>query len=114
MTSELGEFSQYDLVMPTAHNRLLLESLEKQLDLHKPPLKVKTVNNVPATARPEDKTLTVEFSNGERLELVAELAPGKEMTKNECILVMLIRDTSIHYAAHCKLNAHVIRRLHTF
>jgi len=76
VTSEQGEFSQYDLVLPTVNNRVLLESLEKQLDLHKPPLRVKTVNNVPATARPDDKTLAVEFSNGERLELVAELAPG--------------------------------------
>ncbi len=41
--------------MPTK-NGLLLESLEKQLDLRKPPLMVKTMNNVPATARPEDKT----------------------------------------------------------
>jgi len=82
-----------------------LESLEKQLDLHKPPLMIKTVNNVPAIAWPEDKTLMVKFSSGERLQLVAELALGEEMTKNECILVMLTRDTAIYYAAYCKLVA---------
>ncbi len=114
MTSESGAFPQFDLTMPTKNNRLLLESLEKQLDLRKPPPMVKSVNNVPATARPEDKTLMVEFSNGERLQMVAELAPGKEVTKNECVLVMLIRDTAIHYAAYCKLNAHVICRLQMF
>jgi len=114
VTSESGAFPQFDLTMPTKNNRLLLESLEKQLDLRKPPPMVKSVNNVPATARPEDKTLMVEFSNGERLQMVAELAPGKEVTKNECVLVMLIRDTAIHYAAYCKLNAHVICRLQMF
>ena len=63
--------------MLTKNNRLLLESIEKQLDLRQPPLIVKTVNNMLAMARPEDKTLMVEFSNGERLQTVAELAPGK-------------------------------------
>ncbi len=82
-----------------------MESLEKQLDSHKPPLKIKTVNNMPAIARPEDKTLMVKFSNGERLQLVAELALGEEMTRNECVLVMLTRDTAIYYAAYCKLVA---------
>lgn len=76
MNSEHGEFSQYNLVLPTVNNQVLLESVEKHLDLHKPPLRVKTVNNVPATARPEDKTLAVQFRNGQRLELVAELVPG--------------------------------------
>jgi hypothetical protein len=114
VTSESGAFPQFDLTMPTKNNRLLLESIEKQLDLRQPPLIVKTVNNVPATARPEDKTLMVEFSNGERLQTVAELAPGKGVTQNECILVLLMRDTAIHYAAYCKLNAHVICRLQMF
>ena len=77
MTSESGAFPQFDLTMLTKNNRLLLESIEKQLDLRQPPLIVKTVNNMLAMARPEDKTLMVEFSNGERLQTVAELAPGK-------------------------------------
>ncbi|DBB06004.1 TPA: hypothetical protein ACH3X3_009986 [Trebouxia sp. C0006] len=77
VTSESGAFPQFDLTMPTKNNRLLLESIEKQLDLRQPPLIVKTVNNMLAMARPEDKTLMVEFSNGERLQTVAELAPGK-------------------------------------
>ncbi len=90
--------------MPSENNRVL-ESLEKQLDSHKPPLKIKTVNSMIAIARPEDKTLMGKFSYGERLQLVAELALGEEMTRNECILVMLTRDTVIHNAAYCKLVA---------
>ncbi len=108
VTSELGEFPHFDLKMPSENNRVLLESLVKQLDSHKPPLKIKIVNNMPAIARPEDKTLMVKFSNGERLQLVAELALGEELTRNECILVMLTRDTAIHYAAYCKLVAFLL------
>ncbi|KAL0049721.1 hypothetical protein WJX82_008539 [Trebouxia sp. C0006] len=81
VTSESGAFPQFDLTMPTKNNRLLLESIEKQLDLRQPPLIVKTVNNMLAMARPEDKTLMVEFSNGERLQTVAELAPGYRATQ---------------------------------
>ncbi len=74
--SEQGEFEHYDLELPTVNNRVLLETVEKQLELHRPPLRPRTVNNVPATARPDDKTLAVTFGNGDRLELVAEISPG--------------------------------------
>ncbi len=73
---EQDEFPEYDLKLPTFNDQILLESIEKQLDLHRPPLRLRTVNSMPATARPGDKTLAVTFKDGDRLELVAEIAPG--------------------------------------
>ncbi len=73
---EQGEFPEYDLKLPTFDERVLLASVEEQLDLHRPPLRLRTVNNMPATARPGDDSLACDFKNGDRLELVADIAPG--------------------------------------
>ena len=73
------EFPTYDLKLPTVNDRVLLESVEKYLELHHPPLKLVPVNNAPATARPADKTLVVEFTQGQRLDTLAEVAPGNEL-----------------------------------
>ena len=76
MRAEQGEFSDYEFELPTSNNQVLLEDVEKQLDLHKSPLRLKTVNNKPAAARPSNATLAVDFKDGDRLELGAEIAPG--------------------------------------
>lgn len=76
VTAEHGEFSDYEFELPTSNNQVLLEDVVKQLDLHKPPLRLKTVNNVPAAARPGNKTLAANFKDGDRLQLVAGIAPG--------------------------------------
>ena len=55
-----------------------MESIENHLDMHRPPLRPRTVNGVLATARPGCKTLAVTFKDGDRLELVAEIAPPGE------------------------------------
>lgn len=74
--AEQGEFSDYEFELPTTNNEVLFKDVERQLDLHKPPLRLKTVNNVPAAARPGNQTSAVNFKDGDRLELVAEIAPG--------------------------------------
>ena len=74
--SEKGEFEEHEMRLPIYNNRILLETLEKRLGLHKPPLRMDSVNNVPAVARPADKTLAVDLQDGQRVDLVAEIAPG--------------------------------------
>lgn len=74
--SMTDEFQPYELKLPTVNNRVLLESVEKHLEMHHPPLMLLTVHNLPATARPADRTLAVEFSQGQRLDTVAQILPG--------------------------------------
>jgi len=76
VTVEQGEFPDFVFELPTSNNEVLLEDVEKRLAWHNPPLRLKTVNNVPATARPSNKTLVANFKDGDRLELVADIAPG--------------------------------------
>ncbi len=76
---EQGEFPEYDLKLPTFNDRVLLASVKEQLDLHKPPLRLRTVNNMPATARPGDNTLAITFKDGDRLELVADIPPADQV-----------------------------------
>ena len=76
VTVEQGEFPNFVFELPTSNNEVLLEDVEKRLRWHNPPLRLKTVNNVPATARPSNKTLVANFKDGDRLELVADIAPG--------------------------------------
>ena len=76
VTAEQGEFQNFDFELPTSNNEVLLEDVEKRLGWHNPPLRLKTVNNMPAAARPSNKTLVVNFKDGDRLELVADIAPG--------------------------------------
>lgn len=76
VTAEQGEFPNFDFELPTSNNEVLLEDIEKRLGWHNPPLRLKTVNNVLATARPSNKTLVANFKDGDRLELVADIAPG--------------------------------------
>ena len=71
--------------LPIYNNKILLETIEKRLDLHKPPLRVNSVNNVPAIAHPADKTLAVELQDGQQLDLVAEIAPGIKHNVMPCI-----------------------------
>ena len=80
VTAKHGEFIAYEFELPTSNTQVLLEDVEKQLDLHTPPLRLRTVNNVPAAARPGNKTLAANFKDGDRLELVAEIAPGDDST----------------------------------
>ncbi|DBA77516.1 TPA: hypothetical protein ACH3X1_009333 [Trebouxia sp. C0004] len=75
VTVEQGEFPDFVFELPTSNNEVLLEDVEKRLAWHNPPLRLKTVNNVPATARPSNKTLVANFKDGDRLELVADIAP---------------------------------------
>ena len=76
--SEQDEFPEYELKLPTVNNQVLLESVANHLDMHSPPLRPRTVDGVPVTARPGDKTLAITFKDGDRLELVAKIAsPGK-------------------------------------
>ncbi|KAL3131903.1 hypothetical protein ABBQ38_007606 [Trebouxia sp. C0009 RCD-2024] len=77
VTGEQGEFTDYAFELPTFNDQVLLKDVEKQLDLHRPPLRLRTVNNVPAAARPSNKTLAVDLKDGDRLQLVAEIAPGE-------------------------------------
>lgn len=74
--AEQDEFPTYEFEFPTSNNRVLLESLKEQLDLHKPPLRLRTVSNMPAAARDDDGSLAVTFKDGDRLQLVADIAPG--------------------------------------
>ena len=76
MTVEQGEFPDFEFELSTTNNEVLLEDVEKRLGWHDPPLRLKTVNNMPATARPSNKTLAANFKDGDRLELVADIAPG--------------------------------------
>lgn len=73
------DFPTYDLKLPTVNDRILLECVEKHFELHHPPLKLVCVDNAPATARPADKTLAVECTQGQRLDTPAEIAPGNEL-----------------------------------
>jgi hypothetical protein len=76
VTAEQDEFSDYEFELPTSNNQVLLEDIHKQLDLHKPPLRLRTVNNMPAAARPGNRTLAANFKDGDRLKLVVDIAPG--------------------------------------
>jgi len=75
--SERGDFEQYEMRLPIHNNRILLETIKKRLDLHKSPLKIDSVNNAPAVARPADRSLACDLRDGQRLDLVAEIASGK-------------------------------------
>lgn len=74
--SKRGEFGDFEMCLPIHNNRILLETVEKRLGLHKPPLRMDSVNSVPAVARPADKTLAVDLQDGQRVYLMAEIAPG--------------------------------------
>ena len=76
VTAEQGEFPDFEFELTTSNNEVLLEDVEKRLGWHNPPLRLKTVNNVPATARPSNKTLAANFKDGDMLELMADIAPG--------------------------------------
>ncbi|DBA77038.1 TPA: hypothetical protein ACH3X1_009626 [Trebouxia sp. C0004] len=76
VTAKQGEFPDFEFELSTTDNEVLLEDVEKRLGWHNPPLRLKTVNNVLATARPSNKTLAANFKDGDRLELVADIAPG--------------------------------------
>lgn len=71
-----SNYDEYELTLKTWNDRILMETLEKHLEMHKPPLRPKTVNNVPVTLRHDDKTLAVDLYNGQRLELEADVLPG--------------------------------------
>ena len=73
---EHNDFSEYEFQLATEHDRVDLHSIERNLDLHEPPLRIKTVSGKPAVARPEDGSLAVDFQNGDKLELIAEINPG--------------------------------------
>ena len=72
-----SQYDDYELPLKTWNNRILLETLKEQLEMHKPPLRPKTVNNVPISVRHDDKTLQVDLHSGQRLEVGAEVLPGR-------------------------------------
>lgn len=72
-----SQYDEYELPLKTWNSRILLETLKEQLEMHKPPLRPKSVNNVPISVRHDDKTLQVQLHNGQRLEVEAEILPGK-------------------------------------
>ncbi|KAA6429824.1 MAG: hypothetical protein FRX49_00256 [Trebouxia sp. A1-2] len=80
VTAEHSEFPNFEFELSTINNEVLLEDIEKRLSWHDPPLRLKTVNNVPASARPSNKALVANFKDGDRLELVADIAPGIVLT----------------------------------
>lgn len=86
VTAEQDEFSDYEFELPTSNNQVLLEDIHKQLDLHKPPLRLRTVNNMPAAARPGNRTLAANFKDGDRLKLVVDIAPGDSTWKQWFLL----------------------------
>ncbi len=110
--SEKGEFEQHEMRLPIYNNRILLETIEKRLDLHKPPLRINSVNNVPAVAHPADKTLAVELRDGQRLDLVAEIAPGTTYNVMSCIthvsvtIHVFVHSLSNHCAGFTQFNAY--------
>ncbi|KAL3138154.1 hypothetical protein ABBQ38_005382 [Trebouxia sp. C0009 RCD-2024] len=73
-----SQYDEFELPLKTWKNRILLESLQKQLEMHKPPLRPKSINNVPISVRHNDRTLQVKLHNGQRLEVEAEPLPGFE------------------------------------
>lgn len=84
-----NEFQPYELTLPTVNNRVLIESVEKHLELYHPPLMLLTVNSLPATVRPADRTLAMKFCQGQRLDTVAQVLPGNEATANtKCICLL--------------------------
>ena len=85
--SEQGDFEEYEMCLPIYSNCILLETIEKRLGLHKPPLRMNSVNNVPAVAQPADKTLAFDLQDGQRIDLAAEIAPG------------ITRHHALHYAS---------------
>lgn len=74
--AEQGEFPEYDFRLTTTNNEVLLKDIQRELGRHDPPLTLRTVNDVPAAARPDNETLAIDFKDGDRLQLVAEIAPG--------------------------------------
>lgn len=72
-----SQYDEYELPLKTWNNRILLETLKEQLEMHKPPLRPKSINNVPISVRHDDRTLQVRLHNGQRLDVEAELLPGK-------------------------------------
>lgn len=103
MKSERGEFEQHEMRLPIYNNQILLETIEKRLDLHKPPLRVNSVNNVPAVAHPADKTLAIELQDGQRLDLVAEIAPGIKHNVMPCITHLSSMQRSVLKQSLCRL-----------
>lgn len=71
-----SQYDEYELPLKTWNDRVLLETVEKHLEMHKPPLRPKSVNNMPITLRHDDRTLAVDIHDGQRLELEAEILPG--------------------------------------
>ena len=76
VTAEHGEFPSFEFELSTTNNEVLVDDIKERLGWHTPPLRLKTVNNVPASARPGNKTLAANFKDGDRVELVADIAPG--------------------------------------
>ena len=96
VTAEHSEFPNFEFELATINNEVLLEDIEKRLSWHDPPLRLKTVNNVPASARPGNKALVANFKDGDRLELVADIAPG-DATWEHWFPFM----TAMHRLLHC-------------
>lgn len=76
VTAEHGDFKILSLSFPHATIKSFWRPLRNGLGWHKPPLRLKTVNNVTAIARPGNMILAVDFQDGDRLEAVADIAPG--------------------------------------
>ena len=83
-----------------------------------PPLNLVSVNNAPATARP-DKTLAVEFTQGQCLDTLAEIAPGNELKHmsrysiwRECLFIQALASAGWrHFVAYLSSSSSRLSRL---
>ncbi len=80
-----SKYDDYRLSMKKWAGRISLESLDRALGMHKPPLKAKLINNGPINIR-GDGTVASPFNDGEEYELEAETLPGKAISCT-CITV---------------------------
>lgn len=102
-----SQYDEFELPLKTWKNRILLESLQKQLEMHKPPLRPKSINNVPISVRHNDRTLQVKLHNGQRLEVEAEPLPGKVCACSHLSCTKLSADQLAYrlqaYAVCCRI-----------
>lgn len=70
-----SECDEYELPLKITDEGILLENVEKNLEMHKPPLRPRSINSMPISLR-RDKTLAIDLYDGQRLEMEAEILPG--------------------------------------
>lgn len=90
-----AEFPDYSFGLITTNNEVRLVDVTNALASHTPPLRLISVNNVLPSARPGNATLAANFRDGDRLQLVAAIAPG-DLPES----ISLCRDFAVHDYLH--------------